>query len=125
MFLTCHKTTILGAALPPVARRDKGQLVRMRIVAVGWPGPICGAGVDRSFLVEEVPAHPPPSSPRAAAIQLWRGSKLPLIYQGHKKRKFGLAQRDFPKYSFIFSRPRSTDRRTALSCTPSASAISQ
>ena len=60
----------------------------------------------------------------AVAIQLWRGS-TPLIYQGHKTQKFGLAYRQFFKYFFIFSKPRSTARRTALSSTPSSSATSQ
>ena len=60
----------------------------------------------------------------AAAIQLWRGS-TPLIYQGHKTQKFGLAYRQFFKYFFMFSKPRSTARRTALSSTPSSSATSQ
>ena len=60
----------------------------------------------------------------AAAIQLWRGS-APLIYQGHKTQKFGLAYRQFFKYFFMFSKPRSTARRTALSSTPSSSATSQ
>lgn len=58
IFLTCHKTTILGATLPHKRLRRpggaSGQLVLMRIVAVGWPTsttltlPTCGAGVDRS-----------------------------------------------------------------------------
>ena len=61
---------------------------------------------------------------RAAAIQLWRGS-TPLIYQGHKTQKFGLAYRQFFKHFFMFSKPRSTARRTALSSTPSSSATSQ
>ena len=60
----------------------------------------------------------------AAAIQLWRGSAS-LIYQGHKTLKFGLAYRQFFKYFFMFSKPRSTARRTALSSTPSSSATSQ
>ena len=60
----------------------------------------------------------------AAAIQLWRGS-APLIYQGHKTQKFGLAYRQFFKYFFMFSKPRSTARRTVLSSTPSSSATSQ
>ena len=60
----------------------------------------------------------------AAAIQLWRGS-APLIYQGHITQKFGLAYRQFFKYFFMFSKPRSTARRTALSSTPSSSATSQ
>ena len=69
--------------------------------------------------------HPAPRMTLgAAAIQLRRGS-APLIYQGHKTQKFGLAYRQFFKYFFMFSSPRSTARRTALSSTPSSSATSQ
>ena len=38
---------------------------------------------------------------------------------------FGLVQREFFKNFFMFSSPRSTARRTALSSTPSASATSE
>ena len=125
-----HKTAVrvrrsCGSA---AARRDRRPACPLRIVAVGWQVPTCGVGVDRSFShVEEVSAHPPPGSSLklgAAAIQLWRGS-APLIYQGHKTQKFGLAYRQFFKYFFMFSKPRSTARRTALSSTPSSSATSQ
>ena len=125
-----HKTAVrvrrsCGSA---AARRDRQPACPLRIVAVGWQIPTCGASVDRSFpRVREVSAHPPPGSSLklgAAAIQLWRGS-TPLIYQGHKTQKFGLAYRQFFKYFFMFSKPRSTARRTALSSTPSSSATSQ
>ena len=103
-----HKTSVgvrrsCGSA---AARRDRQPACPIRIVAVRWQALTCGAGVDRSFSrVREVSAHPPPGSSLklgAAAIQLCRGS-APLIYQGHKTQKFGLAYRQFFKYFFMFS----------------------
>ena len=125
-----HKTAVgvrrsCGSA---AARRDRQPACPLRIVAVGWQIPTCSAGVDRSFSRGKKSRRTRRPAPRiklgAAAIQLWRGS-APLIYQGHKTQKFGLAYRQFFKYFFMFSKPRSTARRTALSSTPSSSATSQ
>ena len=125
-----HKTAVgvrrsCGSA---AAQRDRQPACPLRIVAVGWQVPTCGAGVIRSSSVLEKSRRTRRPAPRitlgAAAIQLWKGS-APLIYQGQKTQKFGLAYRQFFKYFFIFSKPRSTARRTALSSTPSANATSQ
>ena len=132
IFLARHKTAILGATLlagvVQQLRGTGGQSVHYG----SWPW---GGKFPLAALV--LIAHPPVweksrrtrrPAPRmmlgAAAIQLWRGS-APLIYQGHKTQKFGLAYRQFFKYFFMFSKPRSTARRTALSSTPSSSATSQ
>ena len=125
-----HKTAVrvrrsCGSA---AARRDRLPACPLRIVAVRWQVLTCGAGVIRSSSVLEKSRRTRRPAPRmtlgAAAIQLWRGS-APLIYQGHKTQKFGLIYRQFFKYFFMFSKPRSTARRIALSSTPSSSATSQ
>lgn len=131
IFLPSPKTTMLRAAFP----RDKGAARRDRRPACPLPdrgrrlaGPTCGAGVIRSFSFGK--------SHRAPAAWLPGScSGPPLFICGEKKTSshkprhfwmiFGLVQRDFFKYFFMFSKPRSTARRTALSSTPSASATSE
>lgn len=125
-----HKTAVgvrrsCGSA---AARRDRQPACPLRIVAVGRQSPLAALVLIARSPVWKKSWRTRRPAPRmmlgAAAIQLWRGS-TPLIYQGHKTQKFGLAYRHFFKYFFIFSKPRSTARRTALSSTPSSSATSQ
>ena len=121
----------LGYGAPAGVRRPGGtgsQPVRYGSWPWGGKSPLAALVlIARSPMLEKSRRTRRPA-PRmtlgAAAIQLWRGS-APLIYQGHKTQKFGLAYRQFFKYFFIFSKPRSTARRTALSSTPSSSATSQ
>lgn len=126
-----HQTAVFVTALPRSLEwdpRDDGQLAHLRIVAVGWPVPLAAVVFVRSFSVER--------SHRAPAAWLpGLRSGPPLFICGEKKTSshkprhfwmiFGLVQRDFFKYFFMFSKPRSTARRTALSSTPSASATSE
>ena len=132
IFLARHKTAILGATLlAGVVRQLRGtgsQPVHYGSWPWGGKSPLAALVlIARSPMWKKSRRTHRPAPRiklRAAAIQLWRGS-APLIYQGHKTQKFGLAYRQFFKYFFMFSKPRSTARRTALSSTPSASATSQ
>ncbi|MDK2813419.1 MAG: hypothetical protein PWQ08_674 [Clostridiales bacterium] len=71
----------------------------------------------------EVPAHPPPGSPRllgAATIQLRRGSNAPLIYQGHFEAKNEGQKQNF---SEVFSHVLQSPLNRILYC-PDAHAFS-
>ena len=82
-----HKTAVrvrrsCGSA---AARRDRQPACPLRIVAVGWQVPTCGAGVNRSFSrVGEVSAHPPPGSPHEARSR--RYSVVERISSSHIPR---------------------------------------
>ena len=100
------------------ARRDRRPACPLPDRGRGMARPTCGAGVVRSFSFRK--------SHRAPAAWLPRlRSGPPLFIYGEKKTSshkprhfwmiFGLVHWDFFKYFFIFSKPRSTARRTALS----------
>ena len=82
-----HKTAVgvrrsCGSA---AARRDRQPACPLRIVAVGWQIPTCGAGVGRSSSrVEEVSAHPPPGSSHDARSR--RYSVVERISSSHIPR---------------------------------------
>ena len=63
--LARHKTAILSMTLPRGRRpgRASGQLVRLRIVAVGWLVPLAALVLFARSPAGEVTAHPPPGSP--------------------------------------------------------------
>ncbi|NBK80262.1 hypothetical protein D5272_17255 [bacterium D16-76] len=95
MCLARRKTAVDGRGAPAQergqARRDSGQPVHLRIVAVGWPGPFAALVLFARSPLGKVTAHPPPGSPlllEAARLLLRGGSKNFFLYtQGSLKQK--------------------------------------
>ena len=130
-FLALSKDNHAQSGVPSQIRGQLGRQAASLSYAGSWPW---GGDAPLAVLVwiarppvGEVTAYPPlgsPAKPGAAAIQLSRGSIL-SIYQGQQTHQFGLAYRVSLRCFFICFKPRSTERRTALSFTPSALATSQ
>lgn len=82
-----HKTAVgvRRSCGSTAARRDRQPACPLRIVAVGWQIPTCGAGVDRSFpRVREVSAHLPSGFPHDARSR--RYSVVERISSSHIPR---------------------------------------